>query len=137
MSDIYKIVLILALLLTPSFTKTKVVNVIVPRVQSSDGILEEKAKIPEDFVSLEGAVIGREGDLVVINLGEKHGVRKDMRLFVYKITGLARDEAKNIIGMERIPIGVFKIDKLEDETSMGSIQISSFPVEIGDLVGTR
>lgn len=93
-------------------------------------------KIIKDF-PLEGYVVRRDDNNVLIDLGRKSGVKRGMRFIVYKEGNIIKHpKTGEVLDIERIETGTLEISSLNEKTSEAAIISETAPhsVEYGQLV---
>lgn len=103
-------------------------------------------KIIKDF-PLEGYIVNRKGEIVLIDIGRYSGVKNGMRFMVFKEGGIIRHpKTGEILDMEKIQTGFIKIvaakekiseAKVIEEQGAGSIDYGQMVKSISDLAVTR
>jgi len=105
-------------------------------VKLEDLVVQMADKIIRDF-PLEGYIVQREGDKVLIDLGKRTGVKKGMRFVVYREGRIIKHpKTGEVLDIERIETGTIEIKDVKVKTSDGSIVNESEPNAIsnGQLV---
>lgn len=86
----------------------------------TDLVGEISARIIAAF-PLEGHVVKREGERVIIDLGKQAGVQPGMYFAVYDASPIKDPETGETLDMERIESGLIRIGKIREKTADGSI----------------
>lgn len=105
-------------------------------VKLEDLVVQMADKIIRDF-PLEGYIVQREGDKVLIDLGKRTGVKKGMKFVVYREGRIIKHpKTGEVLDIERIETGTIEIKDVKTKTSDGSILNESEPNAIlnGQLV---
>lgn len=93
-------------------------------------------KIIKDF-PLQGYIVNKDGQRVVIDVGKRAGVKRGMRFVVYKEGEVIRHpKTGEILDVRTIETGVLEIDKVKTKISEGKIVKEYKPevVEYGQMV---
>ncbi len=105
-------------------------------VKLEDLVTQMAEKIIKDF-PLEGYIVRRTGNNVLIDLGRRSGVKRGMRFIVYKEGNIIKHpKTGEILDIERIETGTIEIGNLNEKTAEGAIVSEASPnaVEYGQLV---
>jgi TolB-like protein len=93
-------------------------------------VVQMADKIISDF-PLEGYIVQREGDNVLIDLGKRTGVKKGMRFIVYQEGKIIKHpKTGEILDIERIETGIIEIKDLKTKTASGVVLKESSPKAI-------
>ncbi len=101
-----------------------------------DLVVQMADKIIKDF-PLEGYVVRRNENTVLLDLGRRSGVKKGMRFMVYKEGNVIKHpKTGEILDIERIETGTIEIINLGEKTSDAAILTESGPdtIRYGQLV---
>jgi TolB-like protein len=93
-------------------------------------------KIIRDF-PLEGYIVQKGGNSVVIDLGRRAGVKKGMQFSVFKEGNVIKHpKTGEVLDVERIETGVVKISDVKDKTATAAIvkEITTNAIAYGQLV---
>lgn len=113
------------------FSKEKTTEGYPPQVLGRLCAAEIITKYP-----LLGKILGKSGDIFVIDLGKNHGLKTGDRLFVARKEVLFDDKG-NIIFQSLNRVGTLEITKLNTERSQGKVKLvesSQEPLKKDDLV---
>ncbi len=105
-------------------------------VKLEDLVVQMSAKIIKDF-PLEGYIVQREGNLVLIDLGKRTGVKKGMRFIVYKEGRIIKHpKTGEVLDIEKIETGTIEISDVKTKTADGVVLNEASPQAIanGQLV---
>jgi hypothetical protein len=99
-------------------------------------IAQMAEKIIKDF-PLEGYVVDRDGNRIVIDLGKRAGVKCGMRFSVFKEGDIIKHpKTKQVLAVEKIETGILEIKEVLPKTSQGEIveEKSRGAIEYGHMV---
>ncbi len=99
-------------------------------VRLEDLVVQMANKIIRDF-PIEGYIVQREGDTVLIDLGKRNGVKKGMQFNVYREGKIIKHpKTGEILDIERIETGTIEIADVKAKTSEGIIVKETEPNDI-------
>ena len=93
-------------------------------------------KIIRDF-PLEGYIVQRSADNVVIDLGRRAGVKQGMTFSVFKEGSVIKHpKTGEVLDVERMETGIIKISDVKEKTATGRItkETSGTPIAYGQMV---
>ncbi|MBN2411958.1 hypothetical protein JXQ31_09725 [candidate division KSB1 bacterium] len=85
-------------------------------------------------ITLEGTIIKVNQNVVLIDLGKNHGIKKDQMLDVIRIGDVITDLSGAAIGTSEDLIGILKVINVKNEYSEAQIKQSKVMVRLGDKV---
>jgi TolB-like protein/TolA-binding protein len=105
-------------------------------VKLEDLVVQMADKIIRDF-PLEGYIVQREEDSVLIDLGKRTGVKKGMQFIVFKEGRVIKHpKTGEVLDIERIETGTIEIKDVRTKTANGVILNETIPdaIESGQMV---
>jgi len=105
-------------------------------VKLEDLVVQMAEKIISDF-PLEGYIVQRNGDLVIIDLGKRAGVKTGMQFIVFKEGNVIKHpKTGEVLDIEMINTGMVEIKSVKDKTAEGMIvsETPQGPIEYGHMV---
>jgi TolB-like protein len=99
-------------------------------------IAEMAERIIRDF-PLEGYVVRRDENSILIDLGKRSGVRRDMRFIVFKEGNVIKHpKTGEVLDVEKIRTGIVEIKNVREKTAEGRILEEKVPaaIEYGQMV---
>jgi len=101
-------------------------------VKLEDLVVQMAEKIIRDF-PLEGYIVQREGNKVLIDLGNRSGVKPGMQFMVYQEGRLIKHpKTGEVLDVERIETGTIQVKDVKNKTSDGIILHENTPNAIGN-----
>jgi len=91
------------------------------------------AKISQK-ITIEGTIIKVTQNVVLIDLGKSHGIKKNQLLDVFRIGEVITDLSGAAIGQSEDKIGLLKVINVKNEYSEAQIKQSKVLVHLGDKV---
>jgi TolB-like protein len=85
-------------------------------------------------VTVEGSIIRIKPEIVLIDLGQKHGLVQDQELAVIRIGDVVTDLGGAIIGRSEDIIGSLRVTSLKPEYSEAVVLKSNTAIKVGDKV---
>lgn len=101
-----------------------------------DLVVQMAEKIIKDF-PLEGYIVKRDEQRVLIDLGRRHGVKSGMRFLVFREGNVIKHpKTGEILDIERIETGVIEVGSVNEKTAEASIvsEMSPSTVDYGHQV---
>lgn len=105
-------------------------------VKLEDLVVQMAEKIISDF-PLEGYIVQRNGDVVIIDLGKRAGVKTGMQFIVFKEGNVIKHpKTGEVLDIEMINTGMVEIKNVKDKTAEGMIvsETPQGPIEYGHMV---
>ena len=105
-------------------------------IQLEELIGQMAEKIIKDF-PLEGYVVHRDKNSVLIDLGRRAGVKRGMQFIVFKEGNVIKHpKTGEVLDIERIQTGLLQIDKVNEKTAQGEIleEKDAGLIEYGQMV---
>ena len=93
-------------------------------------------KLIQDF-PLEGYVVKRDGNEVVIDLGNRHGVKRGMQFIVFKEGSIIKHpKTGEILDIEKVPTGSITITRIGSKIASARIasEVKPGSIEYGNMV---
>lgn len=99
----------------------------------TEAISDLVAKISKK-VQVEGSIIRIKGDLVLIDLGQNHGLIMDQELAVMRLGDVITDLGGTVIGRAEDLIGSLKVISVKPDYSETEVNAYKLPFRVGDKV---
>jgi curli biogenesis system outer membrane secretion channel CsgG len=104
--------------------------------QMSAGLIAESGKLKIRTVVVEGLVAAVDGDLVVLNVGARSGVKQGDRLSIERVTREIKDPATGqVIRRMTDKIGIVEVTDVDDGSSVCKI-VAGTGFKVGDAAKT-
>jgi hypothetical protein len=104
--------------------------------QMSAGLIAENSKLKIRTVVVEGLVAAVDGDIVVLNVGGRAGVKQGDQLSIERVTREIKDPATGqVIRRMTQKIGVVEVTDVDDGSSVCKI-VSGTGFKVGDAAKT-
>lgn len=100
----------------------------------SDDLVDARYRIPERVRVIRGLVAYAESGLVILNVGETHGVTVGMELSVERVKQTVKDPATGRILREiTSPVARIRVTQVEGGSSEATV-VSGSAIQVGDVV---